>query len=347
MADINVSITKQGQVLSQAGFGICLLVATDKAFPYKLYDISKDLSAVQTDFPSGTILNMAETFAAQQPRPQKLAIFGADLSASSSKATDLATALNTLISTNNDWLRLALDDQTEVLITAVSTWTEANEKIFYTQFGNTTFTTNFSTNTRTVLGFKLVPETGTVDRLDCAMMGFASSRTPGSFTFKFKQLNEISADALSGSQVAAAEALNMNCYYNKFSVIGVGTAQIDGGTTASGDFIDSIESRDYVKATISQSIAQLLISTDKVPFDDDGIQQVVACVQSALNQAYNDGIISTMANGTPNFNVNYKSINALSNDDVAARNLKGITFSYSELGAIHSMDINGSVTVDL
>jgi hypothetical protein len=54
-----------------------------------------------------------------------------------------------------------------------------------------------------------------------------------------------------------------------------------------------------------------------------------------------------MANGTPNFNVNYKSINALNSDDFAARNLKGITFSYSELGAIHSMDINGSVTVDL
>lgn len=343
LPDINVNISDNTQIVSQAGFGLCLVVCTTKAQPYKEYDISEDLTAVEADFASNTpVYEMINTFAAQNPRPTKVAIFGVSLGASETKATDLTTALNTLITTNNDWYRMLLDDTTEALIAAVSAWTETNSKMFYSEFANTTFTTDLTTKARTVLGYK-----ENADRLDCAMAGYAASRIPGSFTFKFKPFNGITADAITPAELTTIKSKNMNSYFTKFAVIGLGTAQLDGGVVTNGKFIDQIESRDWVQYRIEQEIAKLLMSSEKIPYNNDGIQQVVMAVMTALNDAFDNQIIDTKADKTPAFVVNYNTVDKISAADKTARKLTGITFSYVELGSVHEVTVNGAVVLQL
>jgi len=343
MADITVNISDQTQVISQEGFGLCLVVCTTKAQTYKEYDISVDLTSVIADFAETTaVYKMVNEFAAQSSRPETIAIFGIDLTESVTKADDLTAALNTLIVTNNNWYRLALEDETETLITAVSEWAETNLKMFYTQFANTTFTTDFASKNRTVLCYK-----ENTDRLDAAMLGYAASRIPGSFTFKFKNLNAITADAITPTELTNIKAKNMNSYFSKFAVIGLGTSQLDGGVVASGKFIDQIESRDWVQFRIEQEIAKLLMSSDKVPYSNDGIQQVVTCVTTALDDAFDNSIIDSKEDKTPDFTVNYKTISQISASAKAARKLTGITFKYVELGAIHEVIVSGAVVLSL
>lgn len=343
MPDINVIISDQTQVISQAGFGLCLLACTNKVQAYKEYDISSDLSSVAADFISSTtVYKMVEDFAAQNPRPEKISIFGIDLTSSVTKANDLTTALDTLITTNNDWYRIELDDETETLITAVSTWAETNLKMFYTQFANTTFTTDFTTKNRTILGYK-----ENSDRLDMAMAGYAASRIPGSFTFKFKNLNGIAADAITPTELTNIREKNMNAYFSKFAVVGLGTSQLDGGVVASGKFIDQIESRDWVKFRIEQEIAKLLMTNEKVPYNNDGIQQVVTCVTTALDDAFDNEIIDSKEDKTAAYKVSYKTIDQISTADKSARKLTGITFSYIELGAVHEVTVTGAVVLSL
>lgn len=343
MSDITVTISDATQVVNQAGFGLCLIVSTTATHAYEEYDISEDLTSLVEDFVSNTeVYKIAETFALQDPRPLQVAVFGVDLSSSLQKAADLTAALNTLITTNNNWYRVILEDKTEALITAMSTWAESNSKMFYTQFGNTTFTTDFTVKTRTVLGYK-----ENTDRLDVAMAGYAATRIPGSFTFKLKNLNGITADAITPAELETIHAKNMNAYMKKFEQQGLGSAQLDAGLVASGKHIDQIESRDWVKFRIQQEIAKLLTTSEKVPYNDDGIGQVVAAITVALNDAWKNGIIDNKKDKTPAFIVTYKAVADIPVADKAARKLTGVTFKYIELGAIEEVYVTGAVVLTL
>lgn len=347
MADIEVNITAKNVITTAEGWGICLYTCTSKALDYKLYDISDNLNAVESDFADTTdTYKWAEIFAAQSPRPQKLAIFGVDLSSSQSKASDLKTALDTLLKTHSDFERIAVDDITPATIKVISDWAEANGKMYYTVF-TAIPTDDYTSKQKTVLNYRTAPKTGTVQRIDAAEMGFAAARIPGSFTFKFKHLNNIDADVIDSDTIDSALAKSMNIYWEKFKIQGVGSAQIDAGTVANGDYIDTVESRDYVKALIATQVANLLTSNDKVPYDNTGIQQLVTCVNTGLSNAHDVGIVANKADGTPDFTVNYKTIDQMSDTDRLARKISGITFKYRELGGIHGVDIEGIATLTL
>jgi hypothetical protein len=343
MTDINVSITDATQLVSEAGFGLPLIVGTAAAHAYEEYDISSNLTAVVADYADTTeVYKIAAAIAGQSPRPQKLAIFGLDISSSSTKPADVTAALNTLITTNNNWYRLLLEDKTEAVIAAVSTWAENNNKMFYTEFANTTFTTDFSSKNRTVLGYK-----ENTDRLDAAIVGYASSRIPGSFTFKFKNLAGMTADAITPTELTAIQTKKMNSYFKKFEVQGLGNAQLDGGWVASGKFIDQIESRDWIKFRIEQEIATLLTSTAKIPYTNAGIQQIVTAISAALTDATANGIIATNDDGSAAYVVAYKTVSEIPTADRTARKVTGITFSYVEAGAIHETTVTGAVVLNL
>lgn len=343
MADINVIINDATQVISQEGFGKVLVVSTTKELAYKEYDITENLTSFKTDFTEETeVYKIANIFASQNPRPTKVAAFGKDLSASVDKALDLTTALNTLITEHNNWYRILLEDTTETLIGAISAWCQTNNKMFYTQFKNTDFTVDFTLKDRTVLGYK----EGT-DRLDAAMAGYAASRIPGSYTFKFKNLKGVTPDALSTTELETIRGKNMNSYIKKFEVLGIGDAQLDNGMTASGEFIDHIESMDWVQFRIQNEIAKLLMTNEKVPYSDAGIQMVVVAVTTALNDGFTNGVILEGADKSPQFNVSYKSLKDIPELDRKKRKLTGVTFSYVEAGAIEEATINGAVVLNL
>lgn len=342
-SDITVTISEDTQVVTQAGFGLCLIVSTTTTHAYEEYDISEDLSAVVTDFADTTeVYKIAETFAAQNPRPTKIAIFGVDLSSSVQKSADLTAALNTLITTNNNWYRIILEDKTEILITAASDWAETNTKLFYTEFANTTFTTDFTSKNRTVLGYK-----ENSDRLDGAMTGYAASRIPGSFTFKFKNFNGITPDAITPTELATIQNKHMNCYFKKFEIEGITDGQLDNGVVASGKFIDQIESRDWIRFRIQQEIAKLKSTSQKIHYSNAGIQQLATCVTTALNDAFDNDIIDQKLDKTPAFSVGYKTVDQMTTSDKEKRIIRGITFKYVELGAVHGTDVTGSVVASL
>ena len=339
MADINISIIDASQVATQAGFGMILICGTTADHAYKEYDISSDLSSVVTDFAANTeVYKIASAIAAQVPRIEKIVIFGKDLSASATKPADLATALNTLILSNNDWYRVILEDETEALIAAVSTWAESNKKIFYSKFDNTAFTTDFGSKGRTVLMY----HSSASERVDAAAAGFAGARIPGSFTFKFKTLEGIMPDALSATILTAIAAKNMNAYTKKY-----GLSQLTDGKVTNGKYVDQVESRDYVEFTMKQEIFKLLSSADKVPYTDLGIQQIVSAITTALNSSFKAGIIAAATDNTAQFVVNYKTLNQIPTADRQARKLTGITFSYVEAGAIHEVAVTGKVVLAL
>lgn len=344
MADIDVVIGTNAASTSTDMFGKVLIICTTKDHAYTEYDVSSDLTLLATDFASDTtVYDLADIFTQQVPRPKVVAVLGKDLSASSTKAADLTTALNTLITTENDWYRICLDDQTEALIAAVSTWTESNKKMFYTQFANTTFTTDFTTKDRTVLGYK-----ANSDRLDIAMLGEAATRVPGSFGWKYRHLVGVTADHISTTTQATILGKNMNMYLTKFKQNQQATDCMNSGLVASGKYIDQIESRDWVANRVTQEIAKLLINTEKVPYDDTGIQLIVTAIKVALDDAYTNKIIAKK-NGSSagDYSITYPKVADISSANKVQRKLTGINFQYVELPSIETVTVTGTVVAQL
>lgn len=340
--DIKVTMVDNTQVTSKEGFGKTLVFCTTKEIN-KEYDISEDLATVQEDFPVETeMYKIINTFASQNPRPNKISVMGKDLTSAEDKATDIVTTLNDLITKNSNWYRLILEELDEKIIAKVSEWSETNNKQLYTQLENTEFLTDYSSKKRTILNFKK-----NKDRLDAAMAGYAATRVPGSYTFKFKNLSNIVADNLTPTEIKAAEEKNMNMYIRKFDVINMGTDQLSGGFVANGDYIDHYESMDWIEFRIKQEIAKLLMTTEKVPYTDGGIQSVIMSLMTALNDGVSNGIIAKNENGDAEYEVSFLSVNEIPLENRKKRKLTGITFKYAEAGAIESVDVKGSVVLQL
>lgn len=341
--DITINISDASAVVTKQGFGLALILCTTKVLAYKEYDISEDLTGVVTDFAVGTeVYKMISAIAGQSPRPMTVAVYGVDLSASTQKAVDIVTALNTLITLNNDWYRLLLDDKTEALISAVSDWAELNGKSFYTIFGNTTFTTDFSVKAKTNLFYK-----ENTDRTDAGAVGFASSRVPGSFIFKFKPLAGMTPDALTPDKINTVRGKNMNAYIKKFGNVNMAADQLDEGLAANGKSIDYEESKDWVKYRVTQEIVRLLMATDKLGADDTGIASIVTAIGTALDDATSNNIIKKGTNKKGLYTISYVSSDNLPAADIQAGKISGIKFSYIYLYGIKEVTVNGAVAVQL
>lgn len=62
-----------------------------------------------------------------------------------------------------------------------------------------------------------------------------------------------------------------------------------------------------------------------------------------LNDAWNNGIILTGADGKGAYDTDFSTREQQSQTDILARAYNGGTFSYTRSGAIHNVTINGSV----
>ncbi|AXG97743.1 DUF3383 family protein [Clostridium botulinum] len=343
MADINVNFSDATQVISKDGFGKVLILDTERDSDYKEYDISRSIIELQKNYdPQTEVFKIANIIASQDPRPNKVAVFGKGLKSSEDKVADLIGALNLLINEHNNWYRLLCTDLDEKTIGGLSSWCEANQKMFYTQFNTAEITVDLTERNKTVLGFKKNDE-----RLDAGMTGLALTRIPGSFTFKFKNIKGLTADIIPDSELQAVKGKNMNAYIRKFDVQDLGTAQLDEGKVASGMYIDQVESRDWVKFRIENEIAKLLMTTEKIPYDNLGIQMVVSAVDVALNDAFKNKIILGNDDGVPQFTVKYNTLDKIHIEDRKARRITGIEFQYIEAGAIHEVGVTGSVVLNL
>ncbi|NFC67258.1 DUF3383 family protein [Clostridium botulinum] len=343
MADINVNFSDATQVISKDGFGKVLILDTERDSDYKEYDISRSIIELQKNYdPQTEVFKIANIIASQNPRPNKVAVFGKSAKNSEDKVADLTGELNLLINEHNNWYRLLCTDLEEKTIEGLSAWCEANQKMFYTQFNTTEITTDLTEKNRTVLGFKR-----NFERLDSGMVGLALTRIPGSFTFKFKNIKGLTADIIPDSELQAIKVKNMNAYFKKFDVQDLGTAQLDEGKVASGMYIDQVESRDWVRFRIENEIAKLLMSTEKISYDNLGIQMVVAAVDVALNDAAKNKIILKNDDGVPQFAVTYQTLDKIHIDDRKARRFTGIEFEYIEAGAMHEVGVTGSVVLNL
>jgi Protein of unknown function (DUF3383) len=259
----------------------------------------------------------------------------------------VATDLNNINNLNLDWYAIVCTDRTTSVVKAVAAWTESMPYIFGTASNDTniinqalgTDTTSiaaFFQNQGYIRSFVLYNEDAPTEYAEAAWFGKVLPLIPGSETWKFKTLAGVTASNLTDNQ--SANALAKNC--NTYEFIG-GVSITQNGTMAQGEYIDTVRGIDWLKSTIVTNVYGLLVNSIKVPYTDQGITSIQAQVQKALDLGVSNNFLSD--NPPPVVTVplaaNVPTI------DKTNRVLNNVVFTATLAGAIHSVNITGTVSV--
>lgn len=168
-----------------------------------------------------------------------------------------------------------------------------------------------------------------------AWVGKGLPYDPGAHTWAFKSLTGVSVDSLTTAQEGLIRGKNANIYTNTASY-----ANTYAGTVAkANNYIDDVRGLDWLDTTIKADLFNLLAASGKVPFTDSGIQMVVGTLKGSLRKAETATVL------TSGWTVTFPAASVVPAADKAARKLTGITWTGTLAGAVHSIVINGTVSV--
>lgn len=170
-------------------------------------------------------------------------------------------------------------------------------------------------------------------QLDCGITGLMATKTPGSATWAYKQLEGITADEYSASERLYALGKNANIYTQQ-----AGINITEQGRTAQGEWIDTMVGIDAMQARMEEELFGSLARIDKIPFTDRGIGIVVGIVGAVLNYHVGTGFVES-------FTVSAPLASEVSANDKAARLLPDVHFSATLQGAIHFIEVRGTVSL--
>ncbi len=331
-SDVTVTITSTRPAVTQIGFGVPLIFSTSGAHDYKEYN---RLSEVEVDFAQGTPeYAMAQAIFAQDPAPEKIAIYGIAYASGTDPVTDLSDALNTLVKSHNDWYFLLCTESGAAEIAELDSWVSGTNKMFFTRTTNQADPVNYNSE-RTVMFFGTNADT---EYPDAAWVGRCAPEPVGRITWKYKTLEGISTEAISVDDLETLHDNGGVTYINKF-----GTPQTSEGIATNGSYIDVTRSKDWIVAEMTKQVHELLFSVPKIPYTLDGVAMVVDRVKRVLELAVDQGIIDKDADGNGLWTVVPPSLDEIDAAKKEQRILPGVYFEATPTGAVHGMEITGVV----
>lgn len=173
---------------------------------------------------------------------------------------------------------------------------------------------------------------------EAALIGRVGSAPVGSVTWKFKYLQGIEPLDLTNTELNEIHAAGAITYVTK-----AGRNQTSEGKTLSGEWIDVIHSKDYIRFNIEYAIQNLFADTDKVSFTDTGIAQLESVTRTVLQQGFNQNMIAADENNQPLYGTTFKPRSEIDPADRAKRVYNGGSFWFELAGAIHETTIRGVI----
>ena len=248
---------------------------------------------------------------------------------------------------DDDWYFLMTTTHTKLQSTLIADYIETVIKIFAYQT-NEADSKNLAANVDTTSIMHLI-RSKNYDRTfgvwvsdlseykHAAWIGLMAPKEPGSATWKFKEPKAVSADKFTANE-------KKNIQDKKGNVLNTvaGINMFEEGVVSSGEFIDIMIGTDWIQARIQEQVFALFVAEDKVPYDDGGIQAVGLQVEDVLTQAVNRLIL---VGGEQKPVVTLPKRTETTAADRAARFLRNVKFSGFYAGAIHKVQIDGTLSV--
>lgn len=266
----------------------------------------------------------------------------------------VAASLAAIKNEDNDWYGLAQTSRVPADIMAAADWTESQRKIHGTAIAeegakDAAVSTDTGSKLKDGNYFRThwwYHKDAATDYPEVAIMARCFSINPGGETWANKQLAAITTDKLTETEYLAVTAKNGNTFepFRNLTIT-------QNGKVAAGEWIDVIRFRDWLQEEMSLRIFRKMVTLDKVSYTDGGIAIIETQMRDALTLGQErDGIAPTEYDEDNNENPGY-TISAplnyrISTNDKANRVLNDMKFTARLAGAIHVVNLNGSLTYE-
>lgn len=328
-SDVIVKITQKAAP-KKLGFGIPLLLSTMEtaAAPYAE---CAGIDEVKAKFGEDTALyKAAKLLLMQEDAPAKIAVCGV-----TEKAVE---ALGRLWP--KGWRQLiltSLGKEGEDDLKTVAEYVESKgEKMLFTTVKTLEELAPLKSSDLT----RLVACWHPTDDLAAALVGATAAKAPGSITYKNTILKGVAPQDLTDEELKAAHMAGALTFVTK-----AGDNVTSEGITLSGEYIDIVDSGDYVIQQLEYEVQKTLNKAPKVPYDNKGIALLESVTVNVLQRAYQNGIIAEKDDGTPDYTVKFQTRSEADPADRAVRQYLGGSFSFGLAGAIHRVEISGEIVI--
>lgn len=265
----------------------------------------------------------------------------------------VAQTMAAVMNSDSDFYGVAFTSKEQDDVLAMAEWAESAGKLYGTSFGGDTVkNSEMTTDTGSQLKAKNYYRTFWFyhavenEYPEVAVMARCFAVDPGGETWALKKLAGITVDPLTETEFNAITGKNGNTFelFRNVSVT-------QNGKVAAGEWIDIIRFRDWLEEEIKTNVFNLLINRDKVPYTDAGIAAIESRIREALELGQRrGGIAPTEYDEDGNQNLGYTiSVPLAANisaNTKANRELTDVTFTARLAGAIHAVDITGSLTYE-
>jgi hypothetical protein len=245
---------------------------------------------------------------------------------------------------NDDWYGLVITSRVAQDVLDTALWVEARVKLFGTSSDDVNILSAIATSDIAYLlsdaeyarTFVLYHDDAATIYPEAAWFGKMLPTLPGAATWAFKTLATIPSVKLTDTQRINAQAKNANTYELRGGVNF--TYQ---GKVAEGEYIDTIIFVDWLKARMTERIFSRLVNSPKIAYTDEGAGIIEAEIRAQLDIGIAQGGIAA----NPQYTVTVPLVKDQPFNDRANRFFGNITFFATLAGAIHVIEIRGTVSV--
>lgn len=331
---VKIDLTKP---MGKIGFGIPLILS-DGAAQDNAYKECRSLSeVVDAGYNSSTdVYKTAELIFMQENAPEKIAVC--------STAGTVTDFLSDSSNTSKDWRHLLVlfsEESTDTVSSVAAKVETLENKMFFASVPSDSedYTgVNALNYSRTVL-FYCDSANGYVMPA-AALVGETAGREAGSFTYKNLVLKGIQPQNITNKRIDDIHKSGGITFVTK-----AGDNVTSEGIVTSGEFIDIIDSEDYIIQQLTYQTQKLLNSSAKIPYDNNGIAMLESVAVNVLQSAYNNGMIAEAEDGGADYTVSYGMRDSTGEDDRQARKYVNGSFSFALAGAVHTVEITGEITI--
>lgn len=258
----------------------------------------------------------------------------------------IAADLTAIEAENSSWYCLLTNYNSNALVIPADAWVAARKKIYIFDTPNSVCVTgavggggqdtldNLKTlaRPRTMGSFHNSP----ADMFSAAWVGKCLPLDPGTETWKWKQLTGPAVVDLTSTQRTNLR----NKFGNSYESV-AGEAITFEGQAFDEDFIDIQRSLDWLEDDMAKRILEALLANIKIPYTNAG----VSIIKGKMLATLKEGVDREMLSDDPKPAVTAPRVANVSAADKAARLLPDMKFSATMAGAVHKVNVRGTVSL--
>lgn len=333
---VSVVINRETSFIREADLNTTLILSNNTKFT-DAYRIYTDLDALIDDgFDTDSFVYKAVQLAfSQSPRPKKIVVSGGTVATGG-----YVTKITNTRAAYNQFLFLVTDATADADIEAIAAYVQAQE-LFYgvtvedlvekgelierlKELGYTRTMVLFNENTTNT-----VPEAGWIGRF--------GSEPAGSNTWVMKPITGLLPSELTEAQKQYLEDNNVSWLESYEGDDNVVSAR--AGKVSEGEWIDVMLGVQWITTRMREAVYNVLRNQRKVGMSNEGLALIESAIRQVLDRAVSMGILAS----SPQYTLTLPDILAMTPQERNSRRVSGITFRARLEGAIHFVDIVGTV----